>query len=486
MTLRLYNTLGDRREEFVPLVPGEIGLYVCGPTVYDMSHVGHARVYVAFDTVVRYLRWSGWKVRCVRNYTDVDDKIIRRAAERGEKPAELAERYIAEYQRDMRALGVDPADVEPRVTEHIPEIVALVAKLVERGHAYASGGDVYFSIRSFPAYGKLSRRNLEDLKAGARVEPGEQKRDPLDFALWKAAKPGEPSWDSPWGPGRPGWHIECSAMSASYLGDTFDLHAGGKDLVFPHHENEIAQSEAASGKPFARHWLHNGFLTIDNEKMSKSLGNFFTIRELLDKYDAQALRLFLLGTQYRGPISFSDAALRDSEKHADYVHETLLKAARRLGQDVAPDAGPTLDDARVASVLAGFREAMDDDFNTADAIGRLSPALAWLNELCDKAPAGAPKAVVRRTIATLRRDLLEVLGVLRVGHEPPEAYLERSRRLQAGRRGIDPAKVEALIAERAAARKARDFARADALRAGAGELGVEIMDTPAGTTWRVL
>src|SRR5690606_2954775 len=283
MAQRLFNTLTNRKEDLVPIEEGKIGMYVCGPTVYDMSHLGHARAYVAFDTIARWLEASGFQVELVRNYTDVDDKIIRRAEELGESPREVSERYIAEFQRDMEGLNVRPAQVEPKVTEHMPEIVAMIAKLIEAGAAYESEGDVYFSVRSFPDYGKLSKRRLEDLRAGARVEPGEKKKDPLDFALWKAAKPGEPAWESPWGKGRPGWHIECSAMSARYLGKTFDIHGGGKDLVFPHHENEIAQSEAAHEKPFAKYWMHSGFVTIQAEKMAKSLGNFVTIRDLLGR-----------------------------------------------------------------------------------------------------------------------------------------------------------------------------------------------------------
>ncbi|MFN7133166.1 MAG: cysteine--tRNA ligase, partial [Myxococcales bacterium] len=330
MEIRVFNTMTGQKEPFTPLTPGRVGMYVCGPTVYDMSHVGHARAYVAFDTIARFFRFQGLEVRYVRNYTDVDDKIIRRANEIGAPPGEVSERFIREFLTDMAALHVARADVEPKVTEHMPEIIDIIGKLIERGHAYASGGDVYFAVRGFEGYGKLSKRNLDDLEAGARVEPGELKRDPLDFALWKAAKPGEPFWESPWGKGRPGWHIECSAMSAKYLGETFDLHAGGKDLIFPHHENEIAQSEAASGKPFARYWTHCGFVQVDNEKMSKSLGNFFTIRDVLQSFDAEALRYFLLGTHYRNPINFSDVALADAEKRIDYLYDTLAKVQERL------------------------------------------------------------------------------------------------------------------------------------------------------------
>jgi cysteinyl-tRNA synthetase len=486
-TLRLYNSLSDSKEPLVTLTPGEVRLYVCGPTVYDMSHIGHARCYVAWDVVVRHLKWRGYKVTYVRNFTDVDDKIIRRAAERGTEPLALARHYADEFLADMAALGNLEPDVQPRVSDNIPQIIALIEKLVARGHAYESRGDVYFAVRSFEGYGKLSKRHLDDLKSGARVEPGEQKRDPLDFALWKAAKPGEIHWSSPWGEGRPGWHIECSAMSERYLGETFDIHAGGKDLVFPHHENEIAQSEAASGKPFARYWMHNGFVTIDDEKMSKSLGNVTNIRTLTEHYEPQAVRLFLLSTHYRGPINFSETALQDAEKRVEYIYETLAKADARLAQ-APPDGleGEVLDEARLSALVDGVGKALDDDFNAAEAIGLWSPYLTWLNELCDKPPAGANKAVVRRTLARLRRDVGTVAALLGVGAEPPRAFLDALRDRNARRRGIDASQVDALIAQRLEARKAKDFARADAIRAEATALGVEIMDTPAGTTWRVL
>ena len=397
MAIRIFSTLSGVKEPLEPLHPPAVGMYVCGPTVYDMSHVGHARVYVAFDVVARQLRRRGYRLTYVRNYTDVDDKIIKRAAELGEQPQDVSERFIREYQKDRAALGVRPADVEPKVTQHVPEIVALIEKLVARGLAYPAAGDVYYAVRRFPDYGKLARRNLDDLKAGARVEPGEQKRDPLDFALWKGAKPGEPAWPSPWGPGRPGWHIECSAMSEKYLGESFDIHAGGKDLVFPHHENEIAQSEGASGKPFAKIWMHNGFVTLDQEKMSKSLGNFFTIRDVTAKFEPEALRLFLLSTHYRSPINFSDQALA----------------------------------------------------------------------------------------AALARAVREVGAVLGIYERPPAEYLAERRAHLAARRKLDVAKVEALIVDRTEARKAKDFARADAIRGELAGLGVEIMDGPAGTTWKV-
>src|SRR5947209_16547870 len=378
MPLRLTNTLSDRKEEFAPAAPGRVGVYVCGITVYDLPHIGHARFLVAFDTAVRFLRWSKLHVTYVRNWTDVDDKIIKRANERGEDPAVFSARYIEECKRDMAPLGVASADIEPKATEHVPEMIALIEKLIARGHAYESGGDVYFAVRSFSQYGKLSKRNLDDLLSGARVEPGELKKDPLDFALWKGTKPGEPdsvSWDSPWGKGRPGWHIECSAMCQKYLGTTFDLHGGGKDLVFPHHENEIAQSEAASGQDLARCWLHNGFVTLDAEKMSKSLGNFKTIRDLLMTWDGEALRALLLSTHYRHPINFTESALADADRRVEYFYETLAKADAYLAQKKFTAGEP----APLAEHVAAFREALEDDFNTAEALARVEKVFGHLN-----------------------------------------------------------------------------------------------------------
>jgi cysteinyl-tRNA synthetase len=477
MPLRVWNTLTDRKEEFVPLQPGRVGIYVCGITVYDVSHVGHARFLVAFDAMVRFLRWAGWNVTYVRNWTDVDDKIIRRAAERGEDPRTLAERFIAECREDFQALSVLAADVEPRATDHVPEMQKLIAQLIERGNAYASEGDVYFAVRSYAPYGKLSKRNLDDLLAGARVEPGERKRDPLDFALWKAAKPGEPksvTWDSPWGPGRPGWHIECSAMSQKYLGTTFDAHGGGKDLVFPHHENEIAQSEAASGQPLARFWLHNGFVTIDAEKMSKSLGNFRTIRDLLEHWDGESLRAFLLSTHYRHPINFTEAALADADRRVEYFYESLAKATAYLRQKkFTGEAQP------LPNPFSEFRAAMEDDFNTADALARVEHLYARLNARIDaKAPAAEVAALVRTA-----RELSDVLGL---SARPPEEAIRTRRQLAARRKDIDPRWVEERIAARVSARKAKDFAEADRIRDEVKGRGVELRDSASGTDWRVL
>ncbi len=477
MALRVWNTLTDRKEEFVPLQPGRVGIYVCGITVYDVSHVGHARFLVAFDAVVRFLRWSGWQVTYVRNWTDVDDKVIRRAAERGEDPLALAQGYIDACREDFEGLSVLPADIEPRATEHVPEMQRIIAKLIEQGHAYASGGDVYFAVRSYPSYGKLSKRNLDDLLAGARVEPGERKRDPLDFALWKAAKPGEPAsvtWDSPWGPGRPGWHVECSAMSQRYLGTTFDVHGGGKDLVFPHHENEIAQSEAASGQPLARFWLHNGFVTIEAEKMSKSLGNFRTIRDLLASWDGESIRALLLSTHYRHPIGFSDAALADADRRVEYFYESLAKGDAYLVQKKF--VGEPLP---LPEPLAEFRTAMEDDFNTADALARVEHVFARLNARID---AKAPAAEVAALLHTART-LSHVLGL---SSRAPDEAIRSRRQLAAQRKNIDPRWVEERIAARVAARKAKDFAQADRIRDEVKARGVELRDAPSGTDWRVL
>jgi len=477
MPLRVFNTLANEKQDFKPVQAGRIGIYVCGITVYDLAHIGHARMLTAFDVAVRFLRWAGWQVTYVRNWTDVDDKIIRRAGERGQDPRAFAEGFIEECRRDMQALNVLPADIEPKATEHVPEMLELIHKLTARGHAYASQGDVYFAVRSFPPYLKLSKRNLDDLLSGARVDPGEQKRDPLDFALWKAAKPGEPAsvtWESPWGPGRPGWHIECSAMCQKYLGTTFDVHGGGKDLVFPHHENEIAQSEAASGQELARYWLHNGFVTLDAEKMSKSLGNFKTIRDLLSHWDGEALRAFLLSTHYRHPINFTEPAVVEADRRVDYFYESLAKGdAYLVAKKFSGEPKP------VAEHVQSFREAMEDDFNTAEGLARIEKVYGLLNARID---AKAPPAEVAALLHT-SRTLSHVLGLS--SRAPADAIRER-RRLAASRKGIDPGWVEERIAARLSARKSRDFAQADAIRTEVAARGVELRDGPAGTDWRVL
>jgi cysteinyl-tRNA synthetase len=478
VALHIYNTMSGRKELFVPATPGRVRLYVCGPTVYDMSHIGHARAYVAFDIVARYLRLDH-EVLYVRNYTDVDDKIIKRAQELSEPPSSVSERFIREFQTDMVALRVKSADIEPKVTEHVGDIVDLIDILVSRGFAYMAGGDVYYAVEKFTRYGQLSRRNLDDMEAGARIEPSEHKRNPLDFALWKAAKPGEPAWDSPWGKGRPGWHIECSAMSRKYLGDTFDIHGGGKDLIFPHHENEIAQSEAAYAKPLARVWMHNGFVNVDNEKMSKSLGNFFTIREVLEKFDPQALRYFLLTTHYRSPINFSDAALRDAEGRVRYIYQTLA----RLEKAVQPGPSePPHRESWVSDIEARFTAAMDDDFNTAKVLGDLSDVFRLVNDTLDKPQASD---VDQRTLRAVQKALALVGGVLGLWDESPDGVLGRMEARRQAERGVDAKQVEQLLQERAEARRKKDFARADAIRQQLSQMGVSIKDGPSGTTWEM-
>jgi cysteinyl-tRNA synthetase len=492
MTLRIHDTRGGKKVAFEPLRPGEVGMYSCGITVYDLCHVGHARMMVAFDVIVRHLRASGYAVRFVRNITDVDDKIIRKAEAEKRSAADVAREFTEKMEEDLAALGVRRADVEPRATEHIAEVIEIIQRLEERGLAYPAEGDVYYAVAGFPRYGQLSGQSTEDLRAGARIEVGEQKHSPLDFALWKAAKPGEPSWPSPWGEGRPGWHIECSAMSHRYLGEPFDIHGGGADLIFPHHENEIAQSEGAFGeRKFARHWLHSGMVNFGGEKMSKSLGNVVTIRAIAGLHDLEALRLLFLGVHYRSPVGFElarDAAgrpeypdLEDAEKRLDYFYTTL----QRLG-GVAPgadDPGPVV--APADKTLASFQEAMDDDFNTAAAIGHLSDAFLLANRLLDE-PQSAPKDVRRRTLARLARDLRKCGETLGIFQRDPAAFLIGRRDRLCVRRGIDKARVEQRIEERTAARAAKDFAKADEIRKALRAEGIELMDTPAGTTWRVV
>ena len=479
--LSVYNTLTRRKEPLEPLRPGEVRLYVCGPTVYSWVHIGNARTFTIFDVVVRYLRHRGYRVSYVRNYTDVDDKIINAAREAGEDPASLAERFIQAFEEDARALGLLAPDVSPRVTQVIPEILALVQALLDQGIAYASGGDVYFQVSRWPEYAKLSRRNLDDLRAGERVTPGEQKREPLDFALWKAEKPGEPAWDAPWGRGRPGWHIECSAMSEKFLGTTFDIHGGGLDLIFPHHENEIAQSEAAHHVPLARVWMHAGFLNLENAKMSKSLGNVVRLRDALAKVDPEALRYFFVTSHYRNGLDFSDDALADAERRMEYFYETLQRVDERLAaREVKP--GPLHGDP--GAHLRAFEEAMDDDFNTAGALAALSALFGQMNEYLDKPPV-PDRAMVVRTLATLRAVVPTMGGVLGVLGSPPAAWLERRRDRLITQRGLDRQRIESMLAERTEARKAKNFTRSDRLREELLGLGVELRDGPTGTQWKI-
>ena len=474
MSLMLYNDLTRKKEPFVPLKPGHVSFYSCGPTVYDFFHIGNARPFIVFDVLRRYLEHSGYKVTFVQNFTDIDDKMIDRAHAEGIEVSDLAARFIAEYYKDADALGIGRADVAPLATEHMPEIIGIIRKIVEKGHAYVSDGDVYFDVRSWPGYGKLCKQGLDELEAGARVEVGERKRDPLDFALWKAQKPGEPAWDSPWGKGRPGWHIECSAMSSKYLGSTIDIHSGGVDLTFPHHENEIAQSEAATGEPFVRFWLHNGFLLIDKEKMSKSLGNFLTARAARQKYPPLSIRLFMLSAHYRSPINFAPEGLEQAERGVTRLRNcrTDLAFARKTRMEEGGDAGAFLSDLK--RLDADFHAAMDDDFNTAAAVGVLFEIVKAINTELKERPT-LPAAFFDAAEAELAKidDILGVIG--------PE---ELPREEGADGDALGDAEIERLIAERNAARKAKDFARSDAIRNQLTEQGVVLEDTPQGTRWK--
>jgi cysteinyl-tRNA synthetase len=481
--IRVFNTMAQAKVPLEPITPGKIGIYVCGPTVYSFVHIGNARTFTSFDVVVRYLRYRGFDVTYVRNYTDVDDKIIKAAAEAGEDPIALAARFVREFEADAARLRLLAPDVSPKVSETIPEIIAIIERLIANGLAYPSAGDVYFEVRRYDGYLKLSKKHLDDLRSGGgeRELKGEEKRDPADFALWKAAKPGEPSWASPWGRGRPGWHIECSAMSSKYLGETFDLHGGGLDLIFPHHENEIAQSEGASGKTLCHCWMHGGFLDLEGAKMSKSLGNVVRLRDALEKVDAEGLRYFFLTTHYRQQLAFSEKALADAEGRMEYFYETLKRVDERLEAKEFID-GPAHGEPQ--RFLAEFDAAMSDDFNFAGALAAVSGVFAELNLFLDKPPV-KDKPLVGRTLIALRevvRQMSRALGLFEVA---PGAWLLARRERQVKARGIDVAKVEAGLAARQAARAVKDFAEADRLRAELKALGVEIMDTPRGAEWKV-
>ncbi|MFB1490462.1 MULTISPECIES: cysteine--tRNA ligase [unclassified Thiocapsa] len=462
--LQIHNSLTRRKDPFQPIEPGKVRMYVCGMTVYDYCHLGHARVMVVFDVVYRYLRALGYEVTYIRNITDIDDKIIRRAAEAGEPMQALTERFIRAMHEDSDALGILPPTDEPRATAHMGEILAMIGILIEKGLAYvAENGDVYYAVARFAGYGKLSGKDPQDLRAGARVEVDEAKRDPLDFALWKSAKPGEPAWDSPWGLGRPGWHIECSAMSTCALGNHFDIHGGGADLQFPHHENEIAQSEGATGEPFVNVWMHNGFVRVNEEKMSKSLGNFFTVREILQRFRPEEVRYFILTSQYRSPLNYDDEHLEQARAAL-----TRLYTALRGVPDLAPD---TVDASVAAPFVERFYAAMDDDFNTPEALAVLFDLVREVNRIRadDPGTAARPAAVLRR--------LGGILGILQ---EDPERYLRGC----ADDGGLSDAEIEALIQARIAARAAKDWGEADRLRKLLTEAGIGLEDGPSGTAWR--
>jgi len=459
MSLQVYNSLTRKKEPFVPLQEGKVGMYVCGVTVYDHCHVGHARVMVVFDVIYRWLMHSGYRVDYVRNFTDVDDKIIKRAAEAGIEPKALTDAMIEAFYKDMDALNCLRPTHEPRATGHMGEMITMISQLVEKGYAYVAGsGDVLYSVRKFGGYGKLSGKNIDDLEAGSRVDVDESKQDPLDFVLWKQAKAGEPSWNSPWGKGRPGWHIECSAMSCGHLGDTFDIHGGGMDLKFPHHENEIAQARAANDGGFARYWLHNGFVNINAEKMSKSLGNFFTIDEVLKKYHPEVLRMFILGTHYRSPLDFSDQALDAAKAGLDRLYETKRRL-EKSGIAIADSDGRETCSSR-------FTEVMDDDFNTPDALATMFTICKEVNRHLDAGEDVSAQVAELSSMASLLGIVQQDAGTwFHSGNE-------------------DTAWIEALIVERNEARKSRDFARADAIRDELAGKGIVLEDGPQGSGWK--
>ncbi len=470
MSLYLYNDLTRKKEEFKPIKPGEVSFYSCGPTVYDYFHVGNARPFIVFDVLRRWLKHLGYKVTFVQNFTDIDDKMIHRAHQENITVAELAEKFITEYNKDAKALGINPPDFAPRATEHINEIINTIEKIIKNGHAYISNGDVYFDVKSWPKYGSLCKQNLEDLEAGARVEPGENKKDPLDFALWKNEKPGEPSWQSPWGKGRPGWHIECSAMSSKYLGENIDIHSGGVDLIFPHHENEAAQSEAASGNnlPFVRFWLHNGFLLIDNEKMSKSLGNFMTARAAIEKYNPTAIRFFMLSAHYRSPLNFTPEALEQAEAGLTRLRncKSNLDFAKNTRKGNNNEFKSEKFNEELKELNKKFHDALNDDFNTAAGMGIFFDLVHLINSEMNN------------------------YGIL-----PDEFFTSAERELKFydeifGLLGDDEnnndlsSEVENLISERSTARKNKDFKRSDEIRDKLKSMGIILEDTPQGTKWK--
>lgn len=480
MSLRIYNTLTGEKEDFTPLNPPKVGMYVCGVTVYDLCHIGHARAAIVFDVIYRYIKFSGYDITYIRNFTDVDDKIINRANELGIKSSEVAARYINEFNTDMGALGLASPDVEPKATEHIPEMLEMIQSLIEKGKAYELSGSVYFSVRSFPEYGLLSKRNIDDLRSGARVEVDDTKKDPLDFALWKASKPGEPAWESPWGMGRPGWHIECSAMGRKYLGVTFDIHGGGKDLVFPHHENEIAQSHASSGSAPVKVWVHNGFVNINSEKMSKSLGNFSTIKDILKRYHPEAVRYFLLTSHYRSPIDFNTQAITGAHKSLARFYD-LLSA----GQDIETPDGETGDQ----PMAEKFRELMDDDFNTATALALLVSELKRLNHLRDDMAKMKKKSDdyknSKKTLLAGIATIKKLGGVLGLFGLSPEVFIEEFKSEKLKQIGMSAEQLEAAIKARAKAREEKNFAESDKIRAGLVEKGIKLSDTSEGVKWSV-
>jgi len=477
MSLRIYNTLERKKVPFVPVKQGKVSMYVCGPTVYDSCHIGHARSVIVFDVILRYFKAIGFDVTYVRNFTDVDDKIINRAMQLGVDPIEIAEKYIKEFYSDMDNLNNERATIEPRATEHIGKIIELIEILLKKGIAYRINGDIFYSVEKFENYGKLSGRKLEDMEAGARVDIDERKRNPFDFALWKSLKPGEPSWDSPWGRGRPGWHIECSAMSSAYLGETFDIHGGGKDLVFPHHENEIAQSEGAYGKPFANYWIHNGFVNINNEKMSKSLGNFLLIKDILKSYHPDSVRLFLLSNHYRSPVDYTDKAMEEADTGLDKIY-SLIKRVEENKELTVKGV-----ERKEGEYWIRFIESMDDDFNTAKGTGILFDAVRHINRLMDE-NSGIIPGDVKTTIGNIHADIRKIGKVLGILSESAGAYFERKKTKFIENKAIDPSFIDSMVKERFEARKAKNWEKADEIRKKLSDMDIIIEDRPDGTIWK--
>jgi len=482
MPLRVYNSLTREKEIFTPVEPGHIRMYVCGPTVYDACHIGHARSVVVYDVIARYLRSIGYDTTYVRNFTDVDDKIINRANELGIDCKTLSEKFIQEFYEDMDALYVERASFEPRATEHMDRIIRIIEALFGKGLAYQAGTDVFFKVRDFSLYGKLSGRKLDELEAGARIDIDEKKESPHDFALWKGSKADEPAWDSPWGKGRPGWHIECSAMSMAYLGETIDIHGGGKDLIFPHHENEIAQSEGASDKPFVKYWIHNGFVNINHEKMSKSLGNFMMVKDVLKAFHPEAVRLFLLSSHYRSPVDFTDQAIDDVSAGLDKMYAFIERVAKALE---LPSPGPRERGAdQNGDTFAAFKDAMDDDFNTAKGIGVVFEAIRKGNRLLD-GMADLSGEQAAGEVKEIYADLMRIGQVLGLYNETPDAYFENKRLNGIQEQPIDSSTVEKLIAERTDARKNRDWKRADDIRDELAAKNIILEDRADGTVWKM-
>ncbi len=481
--MKIYNTLTGRKEEFVPLIPEKVKIYACGVTVYDHCHIGHARSAVVFDVISRYLKYKGFDVKYVRNFTDIDDKIINKAKQEGIAWDAVAKKYTDEYYKDMDRLGVGRADVEPKATKHIKEIIDIIKGLIDKGYAYVVNGNAYFAVEKFSEYGKLSKRDKEEMMAGARVEIDERKKNPLDFALWKKSKEGEPSWESPWGYGRPGWHIECTAMSIKHLGESFDIHGGGADLLFPHHENEIAQSEAFTGKPFAKYWVHNGFITIDKEKMSKSLGNFFTIKEVLDKFDPEVVRFFLLSTHYRSPIEFSDEQLREAESSIDRYYSTIVRINDFLLKETAKEgfsnAGKIFE-GLILSFKEKIEEALDDDFNTALALGHIFELIREVNRFLDNKPSGLKD---RELLLKTKELLFEAGNISNIFNRTPDEWYRSLMNIR--RVGLSEKDIFDKIKERQDARQRKDWHLSDKIRKELEEKGVILEDKKDRTDWKI-